>query len=75
MEQVETKEQKKLYRSKTDRMIAGICGGLGEYMNVDSTVIRLIGVLVVLCTGLFPGVLAYIICAFVIPEAKSSVSA
>lgn len=70
MEQTEIKEQKKLYRSKTDRMISGICGGLGEYTSVDPTVIRLIGVLIVLCTGIFPGVLAYIICTFVIPEAK-----
>ena len=70
MEQTEIKEQKNLYRSKTNRMISGICGGLGEYMDVDPTIIRLIGVLIILCTGVFPGVLAYIICAFVIPEAK-----
>ena len=57
--------EKKLYRSKTDQKIAGVCGGLGEYFGIDSTIIRLILVGLVLLGG--TGVLAYIVAALVIP--------
>ena len=56
---------KKLYRSKTDKKLAGVCAGLAEYVNIDPTIIRLIWVLVALSGA---GVLAYIVCALVIPE-------
>ena len=62
------KEIKKIYRSKKNKVFAGICGGVGEYFNVDPALIRLIWVLVVIFTGFFPGVLAYIIAIFIIPE-------
>lgn len=58
---------KKLYRSKTDRKIAGVCGGLGAYLNIDSTVIRVGFVLLALPGGL-PGILMYLILWLVIPE-------
>lgn len=58
---------KKLYRSKTDRKIAGVCGGLAEYFNIDPTIVRVIAVLLLLPGG-FPGFLAYIILWIVIPE-------
>jgi phage shock protein PspC (stress-responsive transcriptional regulator) len=58
--------EKKLYKSNTDKKICGVCGGLAEYLNVDSTVIRLILVLAVLFAGC--GLLAYIIAALVIPN-------
>lgn len=57
---------KKLYRSQTNRKIAGVCGGIGEYLNLDPTVIRLIWVLLVFCAG--TGLLAYLIAALIIPE-------
>lgn len=57
---------KKLYLSKKDEKIAGVCGGLAEYLNIDSTVIRVIWVLVALSGA---GVLAYLICALIIPDA------
>ena len=58
--------QKKLYRSKKDRKISGICGGIAEYFSIDSTIVRLIAVVLLL---LFPvTIIAYIICIFVIPE-------
>ncbi len=60
-------EQKRLYRSRNQRMISGVCGGIAEYFNVDPTVIRLIAVL--LAFGAGSGILAYLICAIVIPEA------
>ena len=56
---------KKLYRSKTDKKIFGVCGGLAEYFGVDSTIIRLILVFLVLFAGF--GVLAYLIAALIIP--------
>ena len=57
---------KKLYRSQTNRKIAGVCGGIGEYVNLDPTVIRLIWVLLVFCAG--TGLLAYLIAALILPE-------
>lgn len=56
---------KKLYRSETNRMICGVCGGIGEYLNVDPTIIRLIWA-VFACTG--AGVVAYFIAAVIIPR-------
>ena len=56
---------KKLYRSKTNKMLCGVCGGIGEYFNVDPTLIRLLFVIFG-CTG--SGVLEYIIAAIVIPQ-------
>ena len=58
--------EKKLYRSRNDRKIAGVCSGLAKYLGIDVTVIRLIWALVVLCGG--AGLLAYLICALIIPE-------
>ena len=55
---------KKLYRSETDKKVAGVCGGLAEYLNVDPTIIRLIWALVALSGA---GILAYLIAALVIP--------
>ena len=56
---------KKLMRSATDKMICGVCGGIGEYLGVDPTVIRLLAVILGF-TG--SGVLAYIVAAILIPE-------
>lgn len=58
---------KKLYRSKTDRKIAGVCGGLGQYFDIDPTLIRVAFMLLALPGGL-PGVLPYFILWVVIPE-------
>jgi phage shock protein C len=60
-------DTKRLYRSKQDRQIAGVCGGLAEYFNVDATLIRLGFLLLTLMGG--PGLLLYIILAIVVPEA------
>lgn len=59
---------KKLYRSKDDRMVAGVIGGLGEYANVESTLLRVLFVVFVIFTGIFPGVLLYVVLIFIIPE-------
>ena len=57
--------EKRLYRSIDNKMLAGVCGGIAEYFGIDPTIIRLLCVLLG-CTG--SGVLAYIACAFIIPE-------
>ena len=62
---------KRLYRSKKNRVFAGIIGGLGEYFDIDPVLLRLIWVLVVIFTGFVPGVLAYIIVLFIVPEKPS----
>ena len=63
---------KKLYRSRKDYMIAGVCGGIAEYFEIDSTLVRLLAVLVVLIGG--AGVVAYIIAWIVIPKNPEQVS-
>jgi phage shock protein PspC (stress-responsive transcriptional regulator) len=57
---------KKLYKSATNRKIAGVCGGIGEYFDVDPTIIRLIWIILVLAAG--TGLLAYIIAAIIMPD-------
>jgi phage shock protein C len=59
--------QRKLYRSQTDSMLGGVCGGLGEYLGIDSTLIRLAFVLLTLWGG--HGLLLYIIMLIVVPPA------
>ena len=58
--------EKKLYRSRTDKKLCGVCGGLAKFFGLDSTIIRLILVLCVLFAGF--GILAYLIAALVIPN-------
>lgn len=57
--------QKKLFRSTRDRKLAGVCGGLAEYFNIDSTLVRVIFILFCFAAG--GSVLAYIILALIMP--------
>lgn len=59
---------KRLYRSKKERQISGVCGGIAVYFNIDPTIIRLLWVFVSLISAGVLGILIYIICAIVIPE-------
>ena len=59
---------KKLYKSTNDVWIAGVMSGIAEYFSIDPTVLRLGYILLLLITGIFPGVVAYIIAYFVIPD-------
>lgn len=59
-------DMKKLYKSRTDRKIAGVCGGIAEYLDVDSTIIRLVWVILIGCFG--TGLLVYILAALIMPE-------
>lgn len=61
---------KRLYRSRTDRMISGVCGGLGRYFDIDPVLIRVIFVLSIFFGGI--GILAYIILAIVVPTENST---
>lgn len=63
---------KRLYRSETDKKIAGVCGGLARYFNIDATIIRLIFV-VLLLPGWLPGFLPYIVMWIVIPSETKAV--
>lgn len=57
---------KRLYRSETDRQIAGVCGGLADYFNIDSTLVRIIFLILFFAGG--NGFLIYIVLWFVMPE-------
>lgn len=57
---------KKLYKSDVDRKLCSVCGGIAEYLGIDSTIVRLIWVVLVVFFG--TGILAYIISALVIPD-------
>ena len=59
-------ENKKLYKSRTNKKIAGVCGGLAEYLNIDPTIVRLVWVLATLFVGC--GILAYIIALIIMPQ-------
>ncbi len=61
---------KKLYRNTSNKMIAGVCSGLAEYINIDPTIVRLIWALIALSGA---GVLAYLIAAIIIPEKPSDI--
>lgn len=58
--------EKKLYRSNSNRMVAGVCGGLAEYLDFDASIIRILWALSVLLLG--TGLLIYIVCAIIIPN-------
>ena len=59
---------KKLVKSRYNRNISGVCGGIGEYFDLDPTLIRIAFILITLMGG--PGVLLYLACALVMPESE-----
>ena len=59
---------KKLYRSTSNKMLAGVCGGIAEYFNVDPTIISLAYVLLSVFTAAFPGIIVYILAMIIIPS-------
>lgn len=62
--------EKKLYRSTSNKTIAGVCAGLAEYINIDPTIVRVIWALVGLSGA---GLIAYLVCALIIPEKPSNI--
>jgi len=65
---VSTAPPRRLQRSATDSKLAGVCGGLAEYFAMDSTIVRLLWVLVTFCTGLVPGMVVYVVAWLIMPE-------
>jgi len=61
---------KKLLRSRKNKVIAGVCSGIGNYFGIDPVVIRLLWVVLTIFSGFFMGILAYIIAWIIIPEGK-----
>jgi phage shock protein PspC (stress-responsive transcriptional regulator) len=60
--------EKKLYRSTRNKMIVGVCGGIGEYFDVDPNVVR-IGTVILGCMGV--GLVAYIVAAIILPDSPN----
>ena len=58
--------EKRLYKSRNNKIISGICGGIAEYLNIDPTIVRLLWIVFTFAGG--AGILAYIICIFVFPD-------
>ena len=63
--------EKKLYRNKKEKKLCGVCAGLAKYFSIDATIVRLIFVIFTLFVG--GGILAYILCALLIPEEPSNI--
>jgi phage shock protein C len=63
---------KKLYLSNTDKKISGVLGGLAEYFEVDSVLMRVLFIFILIMTGFIPGILFYIIVALIIPKKTSA---
>jgi phage shock protein C len=64
---------KKLYLSNSDKKISGVLGGIAEYFNVDSTMIRVAFLFIFLITGLVPGIIFYFLAAMIMPKKTASV--
>ena len=62
--------EKKLYRNTSNKAIAGVCAGLAEYINIDPTIVRVIWALIGLSGA---GIIAYLVCALIIPEKPSNI--
>ncbi len=58
---------RKLYLSRTDRKLAGVCGGIAEYLGVDSTVVRLVTVILAIATAVVPVIIAYFLAWIIMP--------
>ena len=59
---------KRLYRSREDRKITGVCAGLGHYFNIDPTVVRIIFIVLIIPTALFTMPIAYLLATILIPN-------
>ncbi|ALC82437.1 MULTISPECIES: PspC domain-containing protein [Bacillus] len=59
---------KKWFRSTTDKKIAGVIGGLAQYLNIDATLLRIITVILAIITTVIPFLIIYLICIYMVPE-------
>jgi len=66
--------QKRLYRSKENKVLAGVLGGLGEYLEIDPVILRVIWLAITVFTGLIPGIVVYVLAILVIPPHGGAIS-
>ena len=64
-------ESKRLYKSRNNKMICGVCAGIADYFNIDPSIVRVLWAVLALAAG--TGVLAYIACAIILPEGDPEV--
>lgn len=60
--------KKRIYKSSTNKVISGVIGGIGEYMEVDPTILRLMYILIAILTAVFPAVVGYFIASMIVPS-------
>lgn len=65
---------KQLYRSSKNKKIAGVCGGIGEIMDVDPTIVRLVLIVLAIATGFIPFFVGYLIAWWIVPEGTQNQS-
>ena len=63
---------KRLYRSKENKIFAGVIGGLGEHFDVDPTILRLLWLVILIATAVIPGVIVYIIAVYIVPKHREA---
>lgn len=64
-------ERKRLYKSRNNKMICGVCAGIADYFNIDPSIVRVLWAVLALAAS--TGVLAYIACAIILPEGDTEV--
>ncbi|HBD31806.1 MAG TPA: PspC domain-containing protein [Oscillibacter sp.] len=64
-------ERKRLYKSRNNKMICGVCAGIADYFNIDPSIVRVLWAVLALAAG--TGVLAYIACAIILPDGDTEV--
>jgi len=72
---MENIKDKRLYRSQTNKKISGVIGGIGEYFGIDPTLLRVFYILLTVFSGFFPGIIAYIFMAIIMPERAGRIEA
>ena len=61
-------KSKKLTKSKKDKILTGVIGGVGEYFDIDATLLRIVWLVAVVFTGFVPGIIVYIVAAVIVPR-------
>ena len=61
---------KRIYLSTNEKKLAGVCGGIGEYFDLDPSIVRIGWIVLTVLSGVIPGILAYVIAAVLIPKEK-----
>lgn len=63
---------KRLYKSETNKAVSGVIGGMGDYFDIDPVLLRAIWILIVVFTGVVPGIIAYVLVALIVPHHTSA---